>query len=52
FEDSFKQMMNAYTQLDPRQRAEKVRRVFRNASTRDSETLSELLDLFITEGVG
>ncbi|KYQ92975.1 putative transcriptional regulator [Tieghemostelium lacteum] len=52
FEDSFKQMMNAYTLLDPRQRAEKVRRVFRNASSRDSETLSELLDLFITEGVG
>eukprot|EP01133_Synstelium_polycarpum_P006792 gene6792-7896_t len=52
FEDAFKQMMSAYVQLDPRQRAEKVRRVFRNASSRDSETLSELLDLFITEGVG
>ncbi|GAM24467.1 hypothetical protein SAMD00019534_076420 [Acytostelium subglobosum LB1] len=52
FEDAFKQMMSAYIHLDPRQRAEKVRRVFRNASSRDSETLSELLDLFITEGVG
>ncbi|EFA81858.1 putative transcriptional regulator [Heterostelium album PN500] len=52
FEEAFKHMMNAYVQLDPRQRAEKVRRVFRNTSARDSETLSELLDLFITEGVG
>jgi len=51
FEESFSNLMRAYSAMTAEERPETIRKVIRNSSTRDTERLSELLDLFWTEGL-
>jgi hypothetical protein len=51
FEEAFGNLMRAYNSMSPEERPETIRKVIRNSSTRDTERLSELLDLFWTEGL-
>lgn len=51
FEVAFSQFLAAYHSLPSEERAEKVRRLVRGGSSRDTEKLSELIDLFTTEGL-
>jgi len=51
FEESFGELIKAYNQMSAEERPETIRKLIRNSSTRDTERLSELLDLFWTEGL-
>lgn len=51
FEVAFSQFLASYHSLPSEERAEKVRRLVRGGSSRDTEKLSELIDLFTTEGL-
>jgi len=51
FEDSFTNLVKAYNFMKPEEKSETIRKIIRNSSTRDTERLSELLDLFWTEGL-
>lgn len=51
FEVAFSQFLASYHSLPSEERAEKVRRLVRGSSSRDTEKLSELIDLFTTEGL-
>lgn len=51
FEDAFANLIRAYNQMSPEEKPEIIRKLIRNSSTRDTERLSELLDLFWTEGL-
>jgi len=51
FEDSFLNLIRSYQGMKQEEKPETIRRVIRNSSTRDTERLSELLDLFWTEGL-
>jgi len=51
FEDSFVNLVKAYNYMKPEEKSETIRKIIRNSSTRDTERLSELLDLFWTEGL-
>jgi len=50
-ETSVVQFMNSFHALDSDQRPEKVRKVLRQFSARESERLFEVLDLFMAEGM-
>jgi len=52
FESSFGNMMKCFEATDPNQRAEKIRRVVRSCSSSENETVSEFIDLLMTEGMG
>jgi len=51
FEDSFGNLVKSYNSLTGEEKAETIRKMIRTSSTRDTERLSELLDLFWTEGL-
>jgi hypothetical protein len=51
FEEAFANLMSSYSAMPAEERPETIRKVIRNSSTRDTERLSELLDLFWTEGL-
>jgi len=44
-------LIRSYQGMKQEEKPETIRRVIRNSSTRDTERLSELLDLFWTEGL-
>eukprot|EP01114_Cavostelium_apophysatum_P024819 TRINITY_DN986_c0_g1_i2.p1 TRINITY_DN986_c0_g1~~TRINITY_DN986_c0_g1_i2.p1 ORF type:complete len:408 (-),score=95.83 TRINITY_DN986_c0_g1_i2:139-1296(-) len=51
FESSFAELIRAYNSMSPEEKPETIRKLIRNSSTRDTERLSELLDLFWTDGL-
>jgi len=51
FEEAFANLIRSYNQMTPEEKPETIRKLIRNSSTRDTERLSELLDLFWTEGL-
>ncbi len=51
FEDAFVSLVKHYTGMKPEEKSETIRKIIRNSSARDTERLSELLDLFWTEGL-
>jgi len=51
FEVAFATFIAAYNSLASEERPEKIRRIIRTSSTRDTERLSELIDLFTAEGL-
>jgi len=51
FEQAFSNLIKAYNLMKPEEKPEVIRKLIRNSSTRDTERLSELLDLFWTEGL-
>jgi len=51
FEDTFVNLIKAYNGMKAEEKPETIRKLIRNSSTRDTERLSELLDLFWTEGL-
>lgn len=51
FEEAFSNLINAYNAMTAEEKPETIRKLIRNSSTRDTERLSELLDLFWTEGL-
>jgi len=51
FEEAFAELIKGYNQMSAEERPETIRKLIRNSSTRDTERLSELLDLFWTEGL-
>jgi hypothetical protein len=51
FEETFIGLIRAYQTMKDEEKPETIRRVIRNSSTRDTERVSELLDLFWTEGL-
>jgi len=51
FEESFVHLLKAYTAMKAEEKPETIRKLIRNSSGRDTERLSELLDLFWTEGL-
>lgn len=51
FEEAFGQLVKAYNSLSSEEKPEKIRKLIRNSSSRDTERLSELLDLFWTDGL-
>jgi len=51
FEDAFGYLVKSYNALTGEEKAETIRKMIRTSSTRDTERLSELLDLFWTEGL-
>jgi hypothetical protein len=51
FEEAFVALMKAYNAMPAEEKPETIRKLIRNSSTRDTERLSELLDLFWTEGL-
>jgi hypothetical protein len=50
FEVSFINLLKAYQQLPPEQRSAAIRGALRESSTKDVEKISEILDLFWSEG--
>jgi hypothetical protein len=50
-ESSTLQFMNSFHSLDSDERPEKVRKILRQFSARESETLFEIMDLFMAEGM-
>jgi len=51
FEQAFANLIKAFNSMKPEEKPEIIRKLIRNSSTRDTERLSELLDLFWTEGL-
>jgi len=51
FDEAFANLMRSYSAMPAEERPETIRKVIRNSSIRDTERLSELLDLFWTEGL-
>jgi flagellar hook-basal body complex protein FliE len=51
FEDAFGNLLKAYTSMKAEEKPETIRKLIRNSNGRDTERLSELLDLFWTEGL-
>ena len=51
FEEAFIQLIRSFTTMKPEERPEMIRKIIRTSSTRDTERLSELLDLLWTEGL-
>jgi len=51
FEESFSNLVKSYNAMKPSEKPEIIRKLIRNSSARDTERLSELLDLFWTEGL-
>jgi len=51
FDDAFSSLIKAYNSMKPEEKPETIRKIIRNSSTRDTERLSELMDLFWTEGL-
>lgn len=51
FEDAFSNLIKSYNAMKAEEKPETIRKVIRNSSTRDTERLSEMLDLFWTEGL-
>lgn len=51
FELAFGELVKAYNAMSSDEKPEKIRKLIRNSSTRDTERLSELLDLFWTDGL-
>jgi hypothetical protein len=51
FDDAFSNLIKAYNTMKPEEKPEIIRKIIRNSSTRDTERLSELMDLFWTEGL-
>jgi len=51
FEEAFATLIKTYTGMKSEEKPETIRKLIRNSSTRDTERLSELLDLFWTEGL-
>jgi len=51
FEEAFTNLIKSYNSMKPEEKPETVRKLIRNSSTRDTERLSELLDLFWSEGL-
>ena len=52
FEDLFLRCMKAYAAIDPDQRPAKIRKVMRNATTKQTEEVNEFVDLVYAEGLG
>jgi len=51
FEHAFVGMLKSYTGMTQEEKPETIRKIIRNSSSRETERLSELLDLFWTEGL-
>jgi len=51
FDEVFANLLKVYNNMKPEDKAEGVRKLIRNSSTRDTERISELLDLMWTEGL-
>jgi len=51
FEEAFSNLIKAFNTMKPEEKPEVIRKIIRNSSTRDTERLSEMLDLFWTEGL-
>jgi hypothetical protein len=51
FEEAFIDLVKAYNNMKSEEKPETIRRLIRNSSSRDTERLSELLDLFWTDGL-
>jgi hypothetical protein len=51
FDDAFANMIRAYNAMTPEEKPEVIRKLIRGLSPREIERLSELLDLFWTEGL-
>lgn len=51
FDEAFANLIRAYNSMHAEEKPETIRKVIRSSSTRDTEKLSELLDLFWTEGL-
>lgn len=51
FEEAFCNLIRAYNKMESEEKPETIRKLIRNSSSRDTERLSELLDLFWTEGL-
>jgi len=51
FESSFATFIASYNALSQEEKPEKIRKIIRTSSTRDTERLSEMIDLFTSEGL-
>eukprot|EP01114_Cavostelium_apophysatum_P018610 TRINITY_DN579_c0_g1_i1.p1 TRINITY_DN579_c0_g1~~TRINITY_DN579_c0_g1_i1.p1 ORF type:complete len:406 (+),score=108.67 TRINITY_DN579_c0_g1_i1:132-1220(+) len=51
FESAFTAVLKAYNAMSQEEKPETVRRITRNSTSRETERLSEMLDLFWTEGL-
>jgi hypothetical protein len=51
FENSFRSFFKVYNNLAADEKPIKIRKLIRNSSQRDTEKISEFLDLFLTEGL-
>jgi len=51
FEDAFVNLIKAYSGMQSQDKSETIRRVIRNSSSKETERLSEIIDLFWTEGL-
>jgi len=51
FESSFAAFIASYNALSQEEKPEKIRKIIRTSSTRDTERLSEMIDLFTSEGL-
>jgi len=51
FESAFATFISSYNALSNEEKPEKIRKIIRTSSTRDTERLSEMIDLFTSEGL-
>jgi len=51
FESAFATFISSYNSLSHEEKPEKIRKIIRTSSTRDTERLSEMIDLFTSEGL-
>jgi len=51
FENTFLKFLNSYTKVSQEERPEKIRRLMRTTTTKDTDGLSEMLTLFQSESV-
>jgi len=51
FDNAFATFITAYNSLSQEEKPEKIRKIIRTSSTRDTERLSEMIDLFTSEGL-
>eukprot|EP01103_Thecamoeba_quadrilineata_P005312 TRINITY_DN15128_c0_g1_i1.p1 TRINITY_DN15128_c0_g1~~TRINITY_DN15128_c0_g1_i1.p1 ORF type:complete len:428 (-),score=94.10 TRINITY_DN15128_c0_g1_i1:33-1316(-) len=51
FDSSFRHFFKVYNNLPAEEKPIKIRKLIRNSSQRDTEKISEFLDLFMTEGL-
>eukprot|EP01113_Clastostelium_recurvatum_P037092 TRINITY_DN538_c0_g1_i6.p1 TRINITY_DN538_c0_g1~~TRINITY_DN538_c0_g1_i6.p1 ORF type:complete len:423 (-),score=141.65 TRINITY_DN538_c0_g1_i6:67-1335(-) len=52
FEALFSQVLKQFATMDTNQKAERIRRVVRDATAREAECLSELVDMLSAQGLG